>query len=163
MTKDILAFFDLNTIGYTTGLFRIPLSKRSWSNNIKKSKNGVSYTQFIDAKEIKISNEITLLDMFHGKCDIYTSYYIEKNPDWTPMELLRVDAWNKINHVFAVKKLADGRILFADARGITDNFLDFFEDFKFSKKNMAIKKVDRLTELTDIDRVISKKAYELVY
>lgn len=49
---------------------------------------------------------------------------------------------NRLIHAFAIKKTEDGRFLFADARGYTDNVLDFFTDFRFSKSNMSLEPAD---------------------
>ena len=138
MTKDILQFFPLNSNGEVKGLFETPLSQRPWSDQVKKSIHGVSYTKFYDANDVKLSEKNTLLDMFHGWCKDFMFYFYKKNPDWTPCLLRRDGFYQSLVHAFCFKILEDGRILFADARGITDNCLDFFDDFKFSKNNMQL-------------------------
>ena len=163
MTKDILQFFPLNSKGEVKGLFKTPLSERPWSDKVKKSVHGVSYTKFYDANEIKLSDENTLLDMFHGWCKDFMVYFSKKNPDWSPCLLRRDGFYQSLVHAFCYKKLEDGRILFADARGITDNCLDFFDDFRFSKNNMQLIAVEDIEKQVINHYDDCKKAYEYVF
>lgn len=162
MVQDILNYFELKTTGYTHGLFNTKLTDRPWSNDINKTTSGVSYTQFIDAKKHKLTNTISLLDVFHGLCAFYMSYFITMNPDWIPMKIYRPECINSLIHSFAIKEI-NGITYFADARGITDNCIDFFSDYRFSKKTMQLTKIDNLPELDYDDMLIMKKAYDIIY
>ena len=162
MTKDILQYYNLISHNYNKGLFEKHVADRTWSNEVKKSKNGVSYTQFIDAKDMMITNDLSLLDMFHGLCHTYMAYFITMNPDWKPMQMRRLNFWNTLIHAYAVKTIGD-ITYFADARGVTDNCLDFFNDYRFAKNNMIIEPVRDLPELTYEDSRVLKKAYDIIY
>lgn len=162
MTKDILTYFPLNSKNEVLGLFEKPLNQRYWSNRPKKSINGVSYTQFPDAYEIVLSNKNTLFEMFHKNCWNFMTYFKSQNPEWIAYELRRETFYSTLIHAFCCKKLEDGRILFADARGITDNCLDFFEDFNFSKDSMVLKEVNILEPHNPLEDDC-KKAYEYIY
>lgn len=77
--------------------------------------------------------EKTMFQMFHGICYDYLKFFINKNPDWKPLFLVRESNYGGVQliHAFAYKKDND-KILFADARGITDDAVLFFSDFCFS-------------------------------
>lgn len=162
MVNDILNYYDLKTNNYRKGLFETYSPNQPWSDEVKKSQHGVSYTQFIATKNIHITDTITLLDMFHGLCYTYLSYFITMNPDWTPVELRRTNFWTTLIHAYATKEI-NGVTYFADARGISDNCLDFFNDYRFSKNNMSINHIHDLPELTYEDSLIMKKAYDIIY
>lgn len=141
MTEDILRFYPLNTKNFSTGLFKKSINNRALSDRPKKSIYGVSYTRYAEAFEMKIFEDISLFELFHKNCDDFAMTFYKKHPDWEIYELRRDTFYNSLVHVFAIKKLKDGRILFADARGITDNVIEFFDDFTFSK-SVYIKKTD---------------------
>ena len=160
MKKDILKYFDLITNDFSYGLFEKKLKDRTWNeiNNIQFDPK----TQFIDAKSYTVYDNITLLDMFHGLCAFYMSYFITKNPDWTPMELYHFETRKQIIHIFAIKQI-NNVTYFADARGITDNCIEFFSDYNFSKNKMHIHKITHLPELDYDDMILMKKAYDMIY
>lgn len=168
MLEDILAFYPNNSKNVATGLFKTPVASRIYcnpDNYMSKSTTGYTSTFYSDAYSIKINDNLTLLDIFHGCCYDFALYFVSKHPDWKVMELTRPDSFfNKCNHVFAIKETDDGRTLFADARGITDNPLEFFHDYKYSKHNMDISPIDT-TNLTLSDNSIDvcQKAYDIIY
>lgn len=155
MVEDILKFYPLKSRGYKKGLFAT--HKNEWVNI-----GGLNRTQFIEAKEIKIDKDITLLDMFHGYCVLFMSYFITKQPSWNVMLLERPDSFQKIVHCFATKTI-NGVTYFADARGITDNCLEFFSDFRFCKDNMNIKEFKKLPELSYEQMLWMKKSYDIIF
>ena len=140
------------------------------SNNISSyvslKSNGYAYGLFkntcLDARLYKITKNITLIDMFHGSCMLYMSYFITLNPDWTPMKLYRTENVDKIIHVFAIKKIHDVTY-FADARGITDDCALFFKEYLCLKDIITIEKIYDLPELDFEDMLIFKKAYDMIY
>lgn len=135
MTEDILKFFPLNTNNECGGLFKTSIKDRTWSDKPNKNMHGVSYTKFPEAFDITYGPAgcTQLFTMFHKNCYQYACLFLENNPDWTIYELQRDGFYHSTVHCFAVKRLPDGRNVFADARGYTDNPLEFFDDFKFSK------------------------------
>lgn len=163
MTEDILLYFPLNTKNVRYGLFKKPLSGRKYTGGISNRLYGVNGTYYADALKISIGEDYTLLDMFHGYCLPYAKYFTEKNPDWEIMELQKYHTYKRINHVFAVKHLKDGRTLFADARGITDDVLEFFEDFVMSKKTMKVFPLRIETNCYPISKQLFENAYKKIY
>lgn len=159
MVEDILKFYPLNTKNFSTGLFATPLKNRPWSDRPKKSLHGISYTQFEDAFEIKVTESLNLFDLFHGFCDDFAMYFKKLNPDWEIYALKR-DSFNPLIHMYAIKHLEDGRILFADARGVTDNVLDFFRDFRFAK-SAFVEKVELVNDIP-LENAC-KVGYEKIY
>lgn len=167
MVEDILKFYSLNSEGFSFGLFSTPLGARSWSDKPMKSLHGVSYTQFDDAFSTKVSENLSLFDLFHGYCKDFAAYFAEKNPDWEIHSLTRDTFHQSLVHMYAVKKLSDGRLLFADARGVTDNVIDFFRDFRFGK-DLILKVEDRKELLSMLDKgteieIACKAGYENIF
>ena len=78
------------------------------------------------------------------------------------MKLYRTGNVDKINHVFAIKKIHDVTY-FADARGITDDCALFFKEYLCSNYKMNIEKIHTLPELEFEDMLIFKKAYDIIY
>lgn len=163
MTKDILLYFPLKTKNVRYGLFKTPVSDRQYTGGLKRKLYGVNGTYYNDALDIGIGDNYTLLDMFHGWCVPYAKYFTERNPDWSIMELEKYHSYKRVNHAFAVKYLRDGRILYADARGITDNVLEFFEDFTMSKDTMHVFPLRVKLDCYPVSKSIFKNAYEKIY
>jgi len=145
-----------------TGLFAKPLSEREWSDRPNKYKEGVSYTQFADAYDIDLGLGLSLFNMIHGNCSYFADYFWYRNPDWKEMIMMRGTFWDTIIHVYCVKE-TDGKTLFADARGITDDPVTFFSDFTCSE-SMYVREVypkERVSETWFTDAY--RKAYEHIY
>ncbi len=167
MIKDILPYFPFcgNNVAY--GLFERPINQRTKMMGLSK-KYGVNATYYPDAKDIKLSDEITLLDMFHGYCTIYAKFFNDKHPEFETMMLERTNSfWNITNHVFCVKHLDNGICIFADARGLSDNPLEFFADYSFCKNNMNIYPLNiefqDVLKIDLIDLEICNIAYRKIY
>ncbi len=114
-----------------TGLFTKRLSCRNWSDKPNKCKHGVSYTQYDDAMDVQFG-KVTLFDLFHGRCWDYAKHFKEHHTGWEIVSLMRGNWADTIVHTFCIKN-GDESILFADARGITDDPTEFFSDFVFGK------------------------------
>ena len=142
-----------------TGLFSKRLSKRPWSNEPNKCSHGVSYTQYEDAMKISFGS-MSLFDYFHGSCWYYAKYFQHKNPEWKTISLLRGNWRDSIVHTFCIKQLGD-KTLFADARGITDDPVEFFSDFSFSKNSHIVEDTDEM-ELSWFGKDY-KKAYDFIF
>ena len=140
---------------YKTGLFKaIPFDKRDdLVEPSLEERYGITHTRYSDAMEILLDNGITLFDMFHGKCELFLSYFLLVNPKWSGMILKK---GSRRIHAFAMK--SDGKkILFADARGITDNIDEFLDDFE--TKNTHIESFDISTDLVMQEKALCEKAY----
>ena len=124
-----------------TGLFAKPLSEREWSDRPNKYYDGVSYTRFADAYDVDLGMGLSLFTMFHGYCSYFADYFWYRNPDWTEVSMMRDSMLNPYIHTYCIKEV-NGRTLFADARGITDDPETFFDDFTWGK-DMYIKKTPR--------------------
>lgn len=159
MTKDILGIYPMHETTFTLGLFKsIPFEDRTIT--YFESHKG-AHTRFSEALDVMLDDKWSLYDMFHGLCLLYASYFISENPEWTPM-VLKNKSTGRLTHVFLTKEL-NGATLFADARGITDNPLEFFDDYKFSKKTLYVERTDKLPELDFDDMLKYKKAYDIIY
>ena len=111
-----------------TGQFQTKWKDRPWDESPKKSVHGVSRTQYGDAMQIRLCDNLTLFEMFHKWCDPFAAYICKRNPDWKMVSLRRDTFYNSLIHAFAVKERESGT-LYADARGITDDPEEFFLDF----------------------------------
>ena len=142
MIDDILQWFPFRGHKIQYGLFSTPIAKRELKCGLSRKTYGVDRTYYAEANDILLNDTTTLLDMFHGLCVPFTVYFTNRHPDFTPTVLERpCSFYNTTNHAFALKHLPNGICLFADARGITDDPIEFFSDYTFSKNNMAIKQL----------------------
>ncbi len=155
-----------------TGLFK-DRGNTPWSDRPKKNINGVSYTQYADAMDISFydrgqSENISLFELFHGRCWYYAQYFHCQNPGWQLETIYRGNGWENIIHTFC-SKIVNGRMLLADARGITDDTSLFFRDFTCSK-NAYVSNNQKADILTKKDKESPKwtpeafsKAYKYIF
>lgn len=97
-----------------------------------------------------------LFDFFHGYCWYYAKYFQTKNPEWKTISLIRNTFWKTNIHTFCTKQ-EKNKTLFADARGITDDPTEFFQDYTFSK-NIYIQE-----DNTKMDPGWYTKDYQIAY
>lgn len=166
MITDILTYYPSNGQTVSLGLFQTPLADRPWTYHLAKSKYGVIKSQFTDAMTISLSEDLSLFDLFHGYCGAFAEFFYKEHPSWTIKELIRENDWNTCNHIFLTKEMPDGKILFADARGITDDPLIFFNDYSFSKNNMDIITMNSMTPDNKLDKKLMqacKTAHDIIF
>lgn len=170
-----------------TGLFK-NWERRQWSDRPNKCRHGVSYTQYADAMDImfydssrpgkfkKVLEEpgvvsvigqteyVSLFEMFHGDCWYYARFFHEKNPSWQVETILKGNSWDSVLHSFCTK-VVNGRKLFADARGITDDTKLFFSDFRCSQNAYICNdpKLDRIPEAEKEDFRWTPEAFAQAY
>ena len=160
MLKDIYKFYDKpkNPTIYT-GLFQKRSTERTWSDRPNKTKGGVSYTLYAETMDIPCG-DTPLFRFFHGLCWTYAKFFQMKNPSWKIVSMIRDTFWQTNVHTYCIKR-TNGKLLFADARGITDDPEEFFKDFRFSK-NVHI---EEETEIPDKNQFTKdyQVAYDLIY
>ena len=75
--------------------------------------------------------DLTMFDYLHRYCVYFANYFQSLNPEWTRVIMRRGTFYDTLIHSFCIKKV-EGKTLFADARGITDDPETFFSDFACS-------------------------------
>lgn len=141
MIKDIFELFpeQVKTIG--TGLFS---EKRSEFTKIsegvrkyRKTRRTEKYTRYGDLAKYTVNPSCNLLDMLFGGCDDFAHVFVENNPQWRIGAAIREANYVSLIHVYAYR-MENGRYLFADVRGISDDPGEFFSEFSLSKNSLRI-------------------------
>lgn len=154
-----------------TGLFEKRVADRALSNKPNKSLHGVSATRYAEALDVKVGvdkagDDVALFDMFHGYCDGFAYYLAKKHPEWSIVTVRRDGFWKRLVHAFCVF-WQDGHLCYADARGITDDPVEFFMDYSCGKEiNVDVLELSQADEYfrTRPEMIlVCQDAYQIVY
>lgn len=98
-----------------------------------------------EMRKVVLPGKHNIEELLHGYCNLYLAYFLERNPDWQGVILVRKSN-GFIIHAYAEKASADGTTIYADARGIFGSEKLFFKPYSFGK-NSYIRR-----EFTEEDR-----------
>ena len=86
------------------------------------------YTAFAEMASCPVGEDYNQFDFLHGQCFSFAWEFIRRNPGWNFGVFLRNTFFAPTVHAYAYR-IEDGRHVFADARGVTDDYRKFFEEF----------------------------------
>lgn len=78
--------------------------------------------------------KMSLNDFIHGECDVFAEIFAEQNPDFSTKMITNEDG--RMIHAFCTAEV-DGKELYADARGITDNWDEFIREYSGTRNELG--------------------------
>ena len=123
------------------GLFSKKVADHNPLCELSELHQGCSQTYYPEMMDESIGYGISLFDMLQGFCWYFAKFFQHKHPEWDVMSA--IDNEGNVVHAF-LKKVENGTILFADARGITDDPDEFFSEFDMTNVSYIEKDTDEM-------------------
>ncbi len=86
---------------------------------------------------MKFGNNHNVEEFLHGYCNLFLVYFLENTRGWTGKIMVRPSN-NMIIHAYATRINEDGEVIYADARGVTNDEKEFFKPYWFRSKDVKI-------------------------